>query len=58
MLQMDLIIDGFEMVKKIPIEIKGQWSFPIAPNSERFRLKVEAGEKKKVKEKPSIVVNI
>lgn len=58
MLQMDLVIEGLDMVKKIPIEIKGQWSFPVSPNSERFWLKAEAGEKKKGKEKPAIVVNI
>lgn len=29
MLTMDVVIEGFEAVRKVPIEIKGQWSYSI-----------------------------
>ena len=29
MLTMDVVIEGFEAVRKVPIEIKGQWSYSV-----------------------------
>jgi len=55
-LKMDTLIEGFDLVKGVPIEIKGCWSFEISPNSDQFWQKIV--DKKHPKDKPSMVVNV